>query len=184
MPEGIPVPGKVKPTERTVRRAQVGQSEDMRFPDKKYEKGKDHPGTIICPRCHAISEIKRWFLDEAKYQELVHKPGIEMVVCPGCRRIEDKVFEGEVVLKSPMLEDVKEEAIRLIHHTEAEARQSNPFARLASVEVVDGEIRVLTTTRWLAQRIGKEFKKAFDGDLVIDNLPNEKFSRVRWTRAA
>lgn len=184
MPEGIPLPGKAKPTERKVRRAQLGQSEDWRFPEKKYEKGKDHPGTIICPRCHAISELKRWFLDEAKYKGLEKRPDVEKVVCPGCRRIEDKVYEGEVFLISPRLAETEDQALNLIHNTEEEARQENPFARLASVDVEDGQIHILTTTRWLAQRIGKEFKKAYGGELLIDNLPNEKFSRVRWTRAA
>ena len=31
---------------------------------------------------------------------------------------------------------------------------------------------------------GKEFKKALGGDLTIDNPPYEKFTRVRWERAA
>lgn len=182
MPEGIPIPGKTKPTEREVRRAQVGQSEDWRFPEKKFQKGKDHPGIIICPRCHAISQQKRWIVDEQRYRELQHQPGVEEVVCPGCRRIEERVYEGEVVLKSPLLVDRRDEAVSLIRHTEEEARMENPIARVASMEVRDGEIYVLTTTKWLAQRIGKEFAKALGGAVAIDNLPNEKFARVRWER--
>ncbi len=182
MPEGIPIPGKTKPTERQVRRAQVGQSQDWRFPEKKFEKGKDHPGIIICPRCHAISEQKRWFVDEQRYQELRGAAGVEEVVCPGCRRVEAQVYEGEVLLKSPLLVHTQDDALNLIRHTAEEARLENPIARLASVEARDDEIHVLTTTKWLAERIGKEFHKAYGGHVEIDSLPNEKFARVRWVR--
>lgn len=182
MPEGIPIPGKTKPTEREVRRAQLGQSEDWRFPEKRFETGMDHPGIIVCPRCHAISVEKRWFVDERQYQELIGTPGVEPVVCPGCRRIEAHVYEGEVMLKSPLLVDRRDEALSLIYHTAEEARHENPIARVASLEEKEGEIYVLTTTRFLAQRIGKEFQKALGGDLAIDNLLHEKFARVRWTR--
>ncbi len=182
MPEGIPIPGKTKPTEREVRRAQLGSSEDWRFPEKRFEVGKDHPGTLICPRCHAISEEKRWYYDDKKYQELRHAPGVEELVCPGCRRIEAHRYDGEVLLKSPLLTTRRSEALSLIRHTAEEARVKNPIARLASIEVRDGEIHVLTTTKFLAQRIGKEFAKAMGGELTIDNLPQEKFVRVRWVR--
>ena len=182
MPEGIPLPGKTKPTEREVRRAQVGKSEDWRFPHKKYEKGKDHPGVIVCPRCHAISEQKRWYVDEQRYAQLVKMSGVEEVVCPGCRRIEAHVYEGEVLLKSPLLVGRKNEALSLIQNTAEEARLENPISRVASVDVRDGEIYVLTTTRWLAERIGKEFAKAYGGELKIDRPPREKFARVRWVR--
>ncbi|MBI2953393.1 MAG: hypothetical protein HYY30_03705 [Chloroflexi bacterium] len=182
MPEGIPIPGKTKPTEREVKRAQVGKSQDWRFPEKRFETGKDHPGIIICPRCHAISEKKRWFVDEKRYEELKNAPGVEQVVCPGCRRIEAQVYEGEVSLKSPLLIDRKDEALSLIHHTEQEARLENPIARIASIDVEGDEIHVLTTTKWLAQRIGKEFAKALGGTVSFDNPPNEKFTRVHWVR--
>lgn len=182
MPEGIPIPGKTKPTERQVRRADVGKSEDWRFPEKRYEKGKDHPGIIICPRCHAISEQKRWYLDEERYKELEHMPGVEKVLCGGCKRVRDRVYEGEVTLKSPLLVFEKDEALNLIHNTEDEARRENPLSQVASIEVRDGEIYVLTTTEFLAARIGKEFHKAYGGDLNIDNPPYEKFVRVRWAR--
>ncbi len=182
MPQGIPLPGKTKPTERQVRRAQLGNSEDWRYPEKRYEVGKDHPGILICPRCHAISEEKRWFVDEKKYRKLQHRPGVEESLCPGCKRIDEKLYGGEVTLKSPLLVNHKDEALSLIQHTADEARSENPIARVASIEVRDGEIYILTTTRFLAQRIGKEFLKAFHGNLDIDNLPYEKFSRVRWLR--
>ena len=182
MPEGIPLPGHKKPTEREARRWQVGRSEDWRFPDKKYETGGDQPGLRICPRCHAISEEKRWYYDEHRYEVLKSRPDAQFVVCPGCLRIERQMYGGEVILRSPLLVANKEQALHLIYHTEEEAKANNPIARLASVEDRGQEIRVLTTTTWLAKRIGKEFEKAFGGNLEIQSLPREKFARVHWAR--
>lgn len=182
--EKPPLPGRVKPTWHEASRQQLGRGEDWLFPDKKAEAGEDQPGLLICPRCHAISEIKRWYVDEDRYRELRSRPDAQLVVCPGCLRIERQQYDGEVVLSSPLLADNKEQAMHLICKTEDKARRDNPFSRLASVEDNGEEIRVLTTTQWLAERIGKEFRKAFSGELEIQRLPGEKFSRVRWHRAA
>ncbi len=181
---GIPLPGKVKPTWHDVKRQELGRGEDWLFPDKKHQAAADQPGLLICPRCHAISEIKRWYVDEDRYRELSRRPDAQFVICPGCLRIERQQYDGEVVLSSPLLATNKEQALHLIYHTEDKARQDNPFSRLASVDDQGDEIHILTTTQWLAERIGKEFKKAFSGNLQIQRLPGAKFSRVRWGRAA
>lgn len=179
---GIPLPGRVKPTGREVLREQVGRSEDWRFPEGGGRPAPDTPGTLICPRCHAISQEKRWFLDEPLYEALKDSPGTRAVICPGCNAVERGLYDGEVVLRSPLLAANKDVALNLIRNEEARVRRDNPLARLASVEDRGEEIRVLTITPFLAHRIGKEFEKAYHGELEIQNLPDERFTRVRWTR--
>ena len=178
----VPVPGWVKPTGREVMREQVGRSEDWFFPEAKTRPTPDVPGTLICPRCHAISREKRWLLDEPLYEDLKRQPDVRPFICPGCEAVEREMYDGEVVLRSPLLVTNREAALRLIRNEEARVRQDNPLARLASVEDRDGEIHVLTITPFLARRIGKEFEKAFGGELEVQSLPRERFTRVRWTR--
>ncbi|MBX6772997.1 MAG: hypothetical protein IRY83_14810 [Chloroflexi bacterium] len=182
MLQGAPVPGRVRPTARDIYRAQIGEKVDWIFPPHKYEKGLDRPGTLVCSRCHAISVQKRWFLDEHRYAELQTRPGVQFVVCPGCLRIERQIYDGEVRLRSPLLRMRRTQALGMIRNAEDQARQTNPFSRLASVVATGEEIYILTTTRWLAERIGKIFHKAFKGDLEIHRLPGERFVRVRWSR--
>ena len=184
MPEGIPLPGRKKPTERQMRRWQLGRGEDWLFPRRNYEKGLDRPGLLICARCHASADEKRWYYDEHRYEQLKLRSDARFVLCPGCQRIERQIYGGVVQLRSPLLLTLKNQALHLIYHTEEKARASNPIARLASVEERGRNIRVVTTTRFLAARIGKEFEKAFGGDLQIQNLPREKFARVYWSREA
>ena len=183
--EHVPVPGWVKPTEREVMREEVGRTEDWLFPDNRNPEANpapDVPGDLICPRCHAISREKRWFLDEPLYETLKRDPSTRAVVCPGCEAIEREMYDGEVVLRSHLLAANKETALSLIHNEEARVRQDNPLARLASVQDRGDEIYVLTITPFLARRIGREFEKAYGGKLEVQKLPQERFTRVRWTR--
>lgn len=182
MPDNMPIPGRIKPSRRRHDRITMGSSVDWRPPKKKLQAVEDQPGTMICPRCHAISDIKRWYFDEERYQQLKSQPDVQVVRCPGCERIDRQLYGGEIHLRSPLLVENKEQVLSMIRNQEREAAENNPLARLAVVQDQDAEITILTTTAFLAERIGKEFKKAFDGDLRIDRLPAEEFSRVYWDR--
>jgi hypothetical protein len=182
MLQGLPLPGKTKPTAREVYRAQIGRKVDWLTPGRRAERGYDQPGTLICPRCHAISLQKRWFFDESLYQRLRALPCARFLVCPGCRRVERQIYEGEVILRSPLLLANKEQALHLIQNEEDKARQVNPFSRLAAVDDRGSEITILTTTIPLAERIGKAFHRSFKGALSVQYSPGERFVRIRWKR--
>ena len=180
MLQGIPLPGRTRPTAREIYRAEIGEKVDECIPRHRWEKGKDRPGTLICPRCHAISVQKRWFLDEDRFQKLSTAPGVQLVICPGCLRIERQMYDGVVTLRSHLLLRNKAQALAMIRHAEDRARITNPFSRLASVVDHGDEIDILTTTCWLAEQIGKAFHHAFQGQLELQPLSDEKFVRVYW----
>ncbi len=182
MPDNLPIPGRADPTRRKYDRQTLGRSEDWRWRRRKLQVAEDRPGTLICPRCHAISDHKRWFYDEPRYRRLRRQPGVGIVTCPGCDRLDRQLYEGEVRLRSPLLAQNKRQVFGMIRNTERAAMAENPIARLAAVQDHGTEIAVLTTTRFLAERIGKEFKKAFDGRLQVEELKREKFARVYWER--
>jgi hypothetical protein len=182
MLQGVRLPGKVKPTARDVFRAEIGRKVDWLTPGRRADARLDQPGVVVCPRCHAISVQKRWFLDEARYQQLKAQPGTHLVVCPGCRRIERQMYDGEVLLSSPLLAANKTMALQLIRNEEERARQVDPLSRLADVDDRGSQIAVLTTTVALAERIGKAFRRSFKGSLRLQYLPGEQFVRVRWKR--
>ncbi len=187
MPESMPIPGRVEPQRHEWDRITAGRSVEWRFPRRRYERGLDRPGTILCPRCHAISKIKRWYFNENEYHELECQRNIAFALCPGCDRLERKIIEGEVRLRSPLLVLNKEAVLNLIRNQEREAMTENPISRLAEIHDHGDEIVVYTTTWFLAYRIGQEMKKAYDGKLTIHRwrkLPYEKAARVFWERAA
>lgn len=183
----MPPAHRRKPTQREVFRESFGRTEDWFFPHTvKARATEDAPGKLFCPSCHAISLERRWFLDERRYELLKNDPEARPVLCPGCSAAERGMYDGEVVLSGaamwPTLED-KQGALNLVRNVESSVRANNPLARLASVEDQGGEIHILTITPFLAHRLVKEFAKAYGGTVKIDNLPDERFVRVRWDAA-
>jgi hypothetical protein len=138
--------------------------------------------TLVCPACHAILKADSWFVDELLYQQLDGQPGVRPALCPGCLKVARGVYEGEVTLRSRLLVSTKSAALELIGNEEERARCSNPLSRLTAVEDLGDEIKVLTTTPLLAERIGKVFRRVYDGDLEIERQPWGHGCRVCWHR--
>jgi len=153
-----------------------------RFEDRRFAIPLDVPGPAICTRCHAYLETDHWAYDSQRYQQLKSRSDVHTMLCPGCTRIEKRLYEGEVIVHHNWQAVDKQEVLNLIHHEEARARATNPTARIALLEDRGDELYILTTTQFLAERIGKELYKAYRGALQVMPLPRERFSRVRWSR--
>jgi hypothetical protein len=164
-------------------RAAIHGDLTWRFPAKTYRDHEVRPGPAICDRCHAYLETDHWRYGERRYRELSVVTGVTTTRCPGCLRIERRLYEGEVRVIHDGHGTSMDEIRRLIHHEEARERITNPSARIAVEEERDGELYILTTTQFLARRIGQELHKAFRGALTSTNLPYERFTRVKWRQA-
>lgn len=139
-------------------------------------------GHGICTRCHAIWDRKHWHLNEEEYKSLRQDKSVSQVVCPACVKIERQEFDGQVTLKSPLIPKNEEAIIGLIYNTEAHIREHNPLARIASLTVRGDTIEVLTITPFLAERIGKELRKAYQGTVEFKHPLRQNFVRVSWYR--
>ncbi len=165
-------------------KAILGHSVDRLPRDKRLEKSVHAAGgTAICTSCSSIHEEKYWFVDPQRLEELSRDGEVEQTLCPGCDRVKRHMHDGEVTLKSPFLTRDREAALALIKHTEEKAWHDNPLSRIASIREDREEIKIMTTTTWLAQRLGKAFHKAYSGDLEIKPSRREQFVRVYWSRA-
>lgn len=150
-------------------------------PDEPHAEG-GYKGVVYCATCHAIWDNKHWTLDEPRYQALAIDPAIQAVTCPGCERVERQEYDGEVTLTSPLIPLNEEAVLGLIYNTERHVRANNPIARIASLTISGDTIRVLTITPFLAERIGKELQKAYDGQLKLSHPERAEFIRVTWIR--
>jgi hypothetical protein len=154
-------------------------------PQSRARRDDEIPGlvhTLVCPACHAILREEAWFVDEEQYRRLDGQPGVWPTLCPGCMRVARGMYEGEVILSSRLLVLSKSAALDLISNEEERARCTNPLSRLTAIDDNGDEIKVLTTTPILAERIGQAFRKVYDGNLEIKRTPMEKVARVRWHR--
>lgn len=153
-----------------------------RFPDRSYRSKEDPAGPVVCSRCHAYLETDHWRYDERRYLQLTEHPEVRTMLCPGCTRVEKRLYEGEVIARHDWSAVAKGEVLNLVHHEEARARATNPTARIALLVDRGDDLYILTTTEFLARRIGIELQKAYRGALQLMPLPRERFIRVRWER--
>jgi NMD protein affecting ribosome stability and mRNA decay len=136
----------------------------------------------LCPKCHATFDGEKWDYNLEVYNRW-KKKGVKELLCPGCERIERRRVDGIVNLQGDFLKEHKHEAMNLIKNVAEKKKRKNVAARIFRIEEsVDG-IHVETTDRSLAERIGKEFEKAFSGSLDISWLKSEDFVRVNWQRS-
>ncbi|MHB9024969.1 MAG: BCAM0308 family protein [Armatimonadota bacterium] len=165
-----------------VNQQRAGAEKDltMRYIDRRFDDQEVIAGPAICERCHAYLETDHWRYGEKRYLELKAQPGIATTLCPGCTRAERRMYEGEVRIRSNWDAISKDDVVHLIHNEEHRERATNPTARVALMMEHDEELYLLTTTEFLAKRIGRELEKAYKGTLRLMHLPRERFTRVVW----
>ncbi|MBC7542326.1 MAG: hypothetical protein H7338_06310 [Candidatus Sericytochromatia bacterium] len=167
---------------RAGRFKQVYRDDVQLYPDTPHDAGAAPAGVMVCAGCHAVYERKHWHFNEADFARLHQAPEtLTIERCPGCQRIADRDFRGELTLVGvPALDPLDPRHQRLVA-TEVQARETNPIARLAEINGSPGRWQVSTTTAALAVRMGTELQKAFGGQLTIDKPPRTDLARVQWT---
>jgi NMD protein affecting ribosome stability and mRNA decay len=150
------------------------------FPDQRFVPAGTIESPAVCERCHASLRRDHWVYDARRYAETKALPDVHAMLCPGCLRVERRLYEGEVTVRHRWDVFDKEMVLHLIHNEEARLRAANPTARIALIEDRGDELYILTTTQFLAERIGKALRASCHGTLRLSRLPRERFVRVWW----
>jgi NMD protein affecting ribosome stability and mRNA decay len=148
-----------------------------------YIPRKGSPEAGVCPDCRAISRKKRWYVDEAEYETLV-RSGAPLRRCPACRKIADGFPSGVVTLRGRFLRGHRDELLTVARNEERRARGINPLERIMGTRERDDGMEILTTDEKLAQRIGREIRKAFRGAVDYKWSEDASLLRVTWVRDA
>jgi len=154
--------------------------------DRTRDPYKPRKGALdvgVCPECHAISRKKRWYLDEAEYLSLA-RAGAVLRRCPACRKIADGFPSGVVTLFGGFLRTHREEILAIVRNEERRARGTNPLERIMGIRDGEESVEILTTDEKLAQRIGREIRKAYQGTVSYKWSEDANLARVDWTRDA
>lgn len=136
----------------------------------------------ICPSCYAVCTDQKWDFDEKIREKAMKGNGWEKHLCPGCDRVARGQVDGVVYLKGDFLNIHRDEAKNLIRSVAQKKLRKNIAARIYHIEENKDEIIIETTDRALAERLGKEFEKAFSGHLDIQWQHQSDFARVYWSR--
>jgi NMD protein affecting ribosome stability and mRNA decay len=135
----------------------------------------------VCPECHAISRKKRWYLDEAEYV-LLARTGVVLRRCPACRKIADGFPSGVLTLRGRFLVTHHDDLLAIVRNEERRARETNPLERIMGIREENGIVEILTTDEKLAQRIGREIRKAYQGTVSYKWSQDANLVRVNWSR--
>ncbi len=154
------------------------------LPKDPYLRKTPNPDGAVCAECGAVYKSKRWALPgKGASVSLKARASIPAVVtCPACQKARDKYPGGVVTLRGHFLDGHRDEILNLVRNEEARARGYNPLERIIEIKSRAGGIEVTTTTEKLAQRIGREVKKAYGGTLGYTWSHDVKFARVGWER--
>ncbi len=140
-----------------------------------YKEWGKWPEPTVCTICGAVFVNGRWTWGEAP--EDANK-----VVCPACKRIEEKYHAGEIVLSGEFLKEHKDEILNLVRNEEKAEKAEHPMERIMAIEESDEGVVVKTTGVHLAKRIGHAIAKAYKGDMDIQYGDGEKTIRIAWAR--
>lgn len=144
---------------------------DPYFTKEKY------PDPSICKVCGVVFHdgIFEW----------MEKPPAEAkreIVCPACRRIQEKYEGGMVELSGKFLQEHIEEISHLIRNVAQEEMKYRPLERIIEIKEDNGKLIITTTYEHLARRIGEAVHKAYKGDLKLQYPEGWKYIRVSWHR--
>lgn len=139
-------------------------------------------GEVVCPKCKSVFKDKRWFIDESLAEELLEAENVPKLLCPGCRKVQEKFAMGYLYLSGKFWETHKEDIMKLIQNEYEKARGLNPLHQIINIYDEEEATVIETTTDHLAERFGRAIYRAYKGDLEFKWSKGEKLVRVYWNR--
>lgn len=148
------------------------------LPSGTSKEKKAQPGFRVCSQCGAEYHDKHWYSADSSLE--VPDRVREESVCPGCYRVEKRIWNGEVLIEGLDKLVSKSELKSLLKRVEHECWLDNPTCRIIGTVETEARLEMKTTTAWLARRLGKEVEKAFNGRLEINELTDKEMVYVHW----
>ncbi len=168
---------------------------NRRYTNQTFTKRVDHEGGLhrpplklaepaFCQSCDAIYSDGHWVAKNTARESSKHKHWrpTEATTCPACKQIQNGVAGGYVSISGSFVKEHRDEIDSLIENEAERALENNPLSRIMNRRVIDGQVKIETTTEHLAQRLGHALKKAFAGEVSFDFSHENKVARVSWHR--
>lgn len=142
----------------------MGKFAPRRIRPKKEEAefGAGKKEYLVCPKCSAAYYGKCWHhrLGEGKHFKHEERKKLNFVLCPACKMIKEKKFEGSVEIKNVPVK-IAGELVNLIKNSAKVAFSKDPMDRVIEIRRNKNNILVTATENQLAKKIAKLIKRAF-----------------------
>lgn len=141
------------------------------------------PSGATCKGCGAVYYNKRWYASSRDLPEKDYTISFpSSVLCPGCQRVEENNPEGYATFSGRFLNEHNQEISNLIKRELQKAQGFNPLDKVITWKVTPEGFEITTTTKKLAQRLGRAVQKAYDGDFEMSRSERNELFRVYWSR--
>lgn len=151
---------------------------DRSFDDHRHDpyqpRGK-WPEPTVCSGCAALFRSGRWQWGDAP-------EGAGATRCPACRRIDERMPAGTLVIAGAFFAGHRQQILDLVRNEAAAEEALHPQNRLMSIEELPAQATITCTDVHLPQRIGKALARAWRGKTVITFGADEYTVRVAWHR--
>ncbi len=129
-----------------------------RTEERELPKGK--LGLVFCKDCNAVYYKKSWHHNLRNYKNLRENLPIKFSLCPACKMIKNRQFEGEIIIKN-IPSEIFSEIEHLIMTFGRRAYERDPMDRLIAVKKNKSEMTITVTENQLAVKIAKKIKDTF-----------------------
>ena len=139
---------------------------------EEHEIPKGKLGLIFCKDCNAVYYKKSWHHNLRNYKNLRENLPIKFFLCPACKMIKNRQFEGEIIIKN-IPSKIFSEIEHLTTTFSRRAYERDPIDRLIAIKKNKNEMVITVTENQLAVKIAKKIKDTFKKvDIKISYSPS------------
>lgn len=154
----------------------------QRGPKPIKEESETGPGRkefFFCSGCGIVYYHKFWHHALEDWKHLSGDERVKFVLCPACRMIKDKKFEGELAVFGIGSRKLKEEIKKVLKNSGQLAFRRDPLDRIIEIKEEKNQLVVRTTENQLAVKLAKKIKLTFGGEMTISHSREEDVIRVK-----
>ncbi|KWD88697.1 BCAM0308 family protein [Burkholderia ubonensis] len=141
-----------------------------------YREPKRPRGDTYCETCGAVCDAGRWGW-RAAFGDL------RQLQCPACKRTQERVPAGELVLRGTYLDAHRDAIFALLKRQADFETNEHALERIMEIDEGVGAITVRTTGRHMVRRLAEALLHAHHGDLALHHRDGEDRLRAEWTRS-
>ncbi|MEK9154529.1 MAG: hypothetical protein AAB596_00410 [Patescibacteria group bacterium] len=131
---------------------------------EEHELPKGKAGLVLCRDCGASYYKKYWHHNLRNYKNPKEDALVRFSVCPACKMIENRQFEGKIVVEN-IPAKILSDLTNLAENFCRKAYLSDPLDRLIKIKKIkEGVLEITTTENQLAVRLAKKIKETFKKD--------------------
>ncbi len=132
---------------------------------EEHEIPKGKLGLVFCRECNAVYYKKSWHHNLRYLKKLRENLPVKFAICPACKMIKNKQFEGQIEITN-IPQKISKELINLINSFCKRAYGRDPMDRLISINQPKNQrqsasLIITLTENQTAVRLAKKIKQTF-----------------------